>query len=305
MNRGAGRFAPSPSGDLHVGNLRTAILAWTWARRTGRRFVLRVEDIDRVRPGAADRQLADLAEIGLDWDGPVLWQSTRHAAHEAALSALDERGLLFECYCSRSDIRLASSAPHTPPGLYPGTCLDLDEGERARRRAELAAQGRRPALRLRAPAAEWTIHDELHGEVTAPVDHFVVRRGDGAPAYNLAVVVDDGFQGVDQVARADDLLREAPAQACLATLLGIPVPTYVHVPLAVSASGKRLAKRDGAVTLADLRGLGWSTADVVGWIGGSVGVPGARTAADIADALDVPALRALPQSPWVVEPPTT
>jgi glutamyl-tRNA synthetase len=300
---GAGRFAPSPSGDLHLGNLRTAILAWTWARRTGRRFVLRVEDIDRVRPGAAERQLADLAEIGLDWDGPVLVQSTRHQAHEDALDRLRRAGLLFECYCSRADVRRATAAPHTPPGHYPGTCLDLTEAERARRRAELAARGRAPALRLRAPVSEWTIHDELHGEVTAPVDHFVVRRGDGAPAYNLAVVVDDGFQRVDQVTRADDLLFEAPAQACLATLLGIPPPGYVHVPLAVGPAGARLAKRDGAVTLSDLRGLGWSAADAIGWIGRSLGVRGARTAADIAEALDVPALRALPLAPWVVVPP--
>jgi len=304
VSHGAGRFAPSPSGDLHVGNLRTAILAWTWARRTGRRFVLRIEDIDRVRPGAADRQLSDLAAIGLDWDGPVLLQSSRRAAHEAALDRLRDAGLVFECYCSRRDVRTATAAPHTPPGHYPGTCLNLSDAERERRRADLATQGRRPALRLRAPASRWTIHDELHGDVTGPVDHFVVRRGDGATAYNLAVVVDDGFQGVDQVTRADDLLFEAPAQACLASLLDLPVPAYVHVPLAVTSSGARLAKRDGPVTLSDLHALGWSTSDVVAWIGRSVGVEDARTAADVAAALDVAALRALPLTAWIVDPPS-
>ena len=302
---GAGRFAPTPSGDLHVGNLRTAILAWTWARRTGRRFVLRVEDLDRVQPGAAHRQLADLQAIGLDWDGPVLHQSTRRDAYARALRQLREAGWVFECFCSRSDIRRAASAPHTPPGHYPGTCLRLTAAEREARRADLAADGRAPALRLRAPVEQWTIHDEIHGDVTGPVDHVVLQRGDGTPAYNVAVVVDDGFQGIDQVTRADDLLSHAPAQACLADLLGLPQPTYVHVPLAVAPTGARLAKRDGAVTLADLQELGWSAEDVVEWIGRSLGVRGARSATDIADALDVPALRALPRTPWVVTPPTS
>lgn len=300
---GAGRFAPSPSGDLHVGNLRTAILAWVWARRTRRRFVLRIEDIDRVREGAAERQLSDLRALGLDWDGPVLVQSTRGAAHRAAVEDLRRRGLAFECYCSRRDVREASSAPHVPPGHYPGTCLHLDEAGRAAARARLAAQGRSPALRLRAPQATWTVHDEMRGDWTGPVDHVVIQRSDGAPAYNLAVVVDDGYQGVDQVVRGDDLLPQSPAQACLATLLGLPVPDYVHVPLALAASGARLAKRDGAVTLADLRGLGWEAGDVVEWIGSSLGVGHARTAADLLDALDVDRLRALPLEPWIVSPP--
>lgn len=300
---GAGRFAPSPTGDLHVGNLRTAILAWAWARRTGRRFLLRIEDIDRTRAGSAQRQIDDLAAIGLDWDGEVLVQTTRAAAHDEALRALASAGHLFECYCSRRDIREASSAPHVPPGHYPGTCRDLPEGERAARRAALEAAGRMPALRLRSPAPSWTVLDELHGEYTGPVDNFVVRRNDGAPAYNLAVVVDDAFQGVDQVVRGDDLLSQAPAQAALAHLLGAPQPVYAHVPLALSRDGARLAKRDGAVTLADLKALGRSAGDVIEWIGTSVGVAGARRAADILEALDLSALRALPLSPWVVTPP--
>lgn len=301
---GTGRFAPSPTGDLHLGNLRTAILSWVWARRTGRAFVLRLEDIDRVRSGSAERQIADLQAIGIDWDGEILVQSTRHEAHTAALDDLAAKGLLFECYCSRKDIREAASAPHVPPGHYPGTCLHLSEDERQAKRAELAAAHRLPALRLRAPASRWTVFDELHGEYTGPVDHFVVRRSDGVPAYNLAAVVDDGFQGVDQVVRGDDLLSQTPAQAALATLLGIPVPVYVHVPLALAPSGARLAKRDGAVTLEDLAALGWSPADVLEWIGHSLGVSGARTAADLLDALSMDRLRAMPLDPWVVTPPT-
>ena len=301
---GTGRFAPSPTGDLHLGNLRTAILSWVWARRTGRAFVLRLEDIDRVRSGSAERQIADLQAIGIDWDGEILVQSTRHEAHTAALDDLAAKGLLFECYCSRKDIREAASAPHVPPGHYPGTCLHLSEDERQAKRAELAAAHRLPALRLRAPTSRWTVFDELHGEYTGPVDHFVVRRSDGVPAYNLAAVVDDGFQGVDQVVRGDDLLSQAPAQAALATLLRIPVPVYVHVPLALAPSGARLAKRDGAVTLEDLAALGWSPADVLEWIGRSLGVSGARTAADLLNALDMDRLRAMPLDPWVVTPPT-
>ena len=298
-----GRFAPSPTGDFHLGNLRTAILAWAWARTTGRRFVLRIEDIDRERAGSAQRQIEDLAAIGIDWDGDPLIQTERADAHEAALASLAARGLIFECYCTRRDIREAASAPHVPPGHYPGTCLGLPEEERARKREELAALGREPALRLAAPSPEWTVFDELHGSYTGAVDHFVVRRADGVPAYNLAAVVDDAFQGVDQVVRGFDLLSQAPAQAQLAHLLGAPVPVYAHVPLALAPSGARLAKRDGAVTLADLRGLGWSTADVVAFIGASLGVPGARCAADIADALGISGLRSLPTDPWVVTPP--
>lgn len=304
MSVGAGRFAPSPTGDLHVGNLRTALLAWLWARKTGRRFVMRVEDIDRVRSGSTQRQLDDLVRIGLTWEGEALIQTTRADAHSSALSSLVEAGHAFECYCSRKDIREASSAPHVPAGHYPGTCLELSTAQREARRADLAAQGRIPALRLRAPAPEWTVIDELHGRWTGPVDHFVIRRNDGAPAYNLAVVVDDAFQGVDQVTRGDDLLSQAPAQAALASLLGLPEPTYVHVPLALSVSGTRLAKRDGAVTLSDLAALGWSTGDVIEWIGQSLGVPGARCAADLDQALTLADLRALPQAPWIVEPPS-
>ena len=177
-----GRFAPSPTGDFHLGNLRTAILAWAWARTTGRRFVLRIEDIDRERAGSAERQIEDLAAIGVDWDGEPLIQTARADAHEAALASLAARGLIFECYCTRRDIREAASAPHVPPGHYPGTCLTLSESEREAKRAALAAAGRAPALRLAAPSPEWTVFDELHGSYTGPVDHFVVRRADGVPA---------------------------------------------------------------------------------------------------------------------------
>lgn len=246
----AGRYAPSPSGDLHFGNLRTAVLAWACARSTGRRFVMRVEDIDTQRssPQFAHRQLEDLAQLGVDWD-EVIYQSDRFAAYEAALSRLE----VYECYCSRREIQEASRAPHAIPGQYPGTCRNLSDAARATRRAQLAAQGRVPALRLRAEVSEFCVHDLVYGDYTGQVDDFVLRRGGNAAqsrdwAYNLAVVVDDDFQGVDQVVRGVDLLPSAPRQAYLASLLGAIIPQYIHVPLVVNEQGVRLSKRDGAVT---------------------------------------------------------
>ena len=248
--RGAGRFAPSPSADLHIGNLRTAVLAWLFARSTDRRFLMRVDDLDdRTHADIAARQLGDLAAIGLTWDGPVEWQTEHPQRYDDAVATLAERGLLYECYCSRKDIQQAPRAPHAPQGAYPGTCRDLTDAERETRRREI---GRPPALRLRTDATVRTVHDLLHGEYTGIVDDFVVRRGDGVPAYNLAVVVDDAAQGVDQVVRGDDLLASSPRQAYLANLLAHPEPTYAHVALVLNGEGARLAKRDGAVTLAEI-----------------------------------------------------
>jgi glutamyl-tRNA synthetase len=267
----AGRFAPSPSADLHIGNLRTAVLAWLFARSTGRRFLVRVDDLDdRTFAEVGRRQLADLAAIGLTWD-LVEWQSAQPDRYSTAITELGDRGLLYECYCSRRDIAQAPRAPHAPQGAYPGTCRDLTDAERAARRAET---GRAPALRLRTDVITHTVHDLLHGEYTGIVDDFVVCRGDGVPAYNLAVVVDDAAQGVDQVVRGDDLLPSSPRQAYLARLLGHPEPTYAHVALALNEDGARLAKRDGAVTLAEIgveralaeisESLGWRAGDVEG-----------------------------------------
>ena len=265
----AGRFAPSPSADLHIGNLRTAVLAWLFARSTGRCFLIRVEDLDdRTHDDVAARQLADLAAIGVTCDEPPQWQSAHRERYDRVIAGLAERGLVYECFCSRREILEAPRAPHAPEGAYPGTCRDLSEAQRAERREA----GRPPALRLRAEAAEFTVTDLLHGSYTGAVDDFVLRRGDGVPAYNLAVVVDDAHSGVDQVVRGDDLLSSSPRQAYLAALLGYPQPVYAHVPLALNTEGKRLAKRDGAVTLAELgvprawalitESLGWSAADM-------------------------------------------
>ncbi|MGO1408585.1 MAG: tRNA glutamyl-Q(34) synthetase GluQRS [Brachybacterium sp.] len=298
--RGAGRYAPSPSGDLHLGNLRTAILAWALARRSDRAFHLRIEDLDRVREGAEQRQLEDLAALGLDWDGEVVRQSERGDAHEAAVQVLSTQGMVFECYCTRREILEAPSAPHAPPGAYPGTCRDLSPVARERGRQRMRELRREPALRLRPDVTSWQVRDLWAGEVTGAVDDLVLRRGDGVVAYNLAVVVDDAAAGVDQVVRADDLLSSSPRQAHLAHLLGLPEPGYAHVPLAVNGSGERLAKRDGAVTLRDRLERGESVAEVMGEIGESLGLPGCRTAADVLERWD-PA--SLSPRPWVLEPP--
>jgi glutamyl-tRNA synthetase len=296
----AGRYAPSPSGDLHLGNLRTAILAWVLARRSERAFRLRIEDLDRVQEGSEERQLEDLAMIGLDWDGDIMHQSARSDAYTEAIAGLEAVGRVYECYCTRREILEAPSAPHAPPGAYPGTCRNLTSEEREQGREKMRALHREPALRLRAEVGEWTVHDMFAGEVTGAVDDLVLRRGDGVVAYNLAVVVDDAAQGADQVVRADDLLSSAPRQAYLAHLLGVAAPEYAHVPLAVSPHGARLAKRDGAVTLRDRLERGEDVGDVVARIGDSLGVPGCRTAADVLARWEP---STLPREPWVVDLP--
>jgi glutamyl-tRNA synthetase len=256
-----GRFAPSPTGPLHLGNLRTALAAWLFARSAGSRFLVRVEDLDPVasRPEHEAGQLADLAALGLDWDPPVVRQSERRDRHEAALTALEAAGLTYPCYCTRREVREASAAPHVLPGSYPGTCRALTAGERRAR--EVA--GRPAALRLRADGERVTIVDRLAGPITRPSDDIVLRRNDGVPAYHVAVVVDDADQGVEEVVRGDDLLDATPSQAHLLDLLGLPRPAWAHVPLVLGADGQRLAKRHGAVTLTDLAALGIDPATVL------------------------------------------
>jgi glutamyl-tRNA synthetase len=281
-----GRFAPSPTGTLHLGNLRTALLAWLFARSQDARFLMRMEDLDtgRVRERFYDEQLHDLAALGLDWDGPVVRQSERLALYADAIQRLHANGLIYECWCTRAEIREAASAPHgdLPEGFYPGTCLRLTAAERAER----AATGRPPALRVRADAATVSFEDRLAGMVTGVVDDFVVRRNDGAYAYNLAVVVDDAEQGVGEVVRGADLLDTTPRQLWLGARLGLPAPRHAHVPLMLGPDGARLAKRHGAVTLADRAALGERPADVRALLAASVGLsaPGeAVTAADLVE----------------------
>jgi len=267
-----GRFAPSPTGPLHVGNLRTALLAWLFARSAAARFLVRVEDLDRsrVRTGIEEAQLADLRAIGLDWDGPVVRQSERMELYEEAVERLDAGGLLYPCYCTRKEIRAAVSAPHGIPAAdrYPGTCRDLTKTERAEREAD----GRPPALRVRAEGVRLAFEDRLLGHQEGETDDFVVRRNDGTPAYQLAVVVDDADQGIEEVVRGADLADSTPRQVLLYRLLGLPAPRYAHVPLVLGPDGQRLAKRHGAVTLGDRAAQGKGLEEVLAWMARSLGL---------------------------------
>jgi glutamyl-tRNA synthetase len=274
-----GRFAPSPTGTLHLGNLRTALLAWLFARSAGSGFLVRMEDLDagRVRPGLAEQQLADLAAIGLDWDGEVVFQSARGALYARALGALREAGRLYECFCTRAEIRAAVSAPHGPEAAYPGTCRSLTDEDRAARRAG----GRVPALRVRADAARVAFTDRLMGRQAGLVDDFVVQRNDGAVAYNLAVVVDDADQGVAEVVRGADLVDSTPRQLFLCGLLGLAAPAYAHVPLVLGPDGRRLAKRHGDVTLRSV-----APDAAVRWMARTLGLPPAASARELLDGFD-------------------
>lgn len=292
-----GRFAPTPSGPLHLGSLRTALLAWLFARSVGSRFLLRVEDLD-PRTSRRDHeacQLADLAAIGIEWDPPVVRQSERREAHEAAIGALEAAGLTFPCYCSRREVREASAAPHVLPGTYPGTCRELDTT--GRHRQERA--GRPAALRLRATGEAITIVDRLHGEVTRPTDDIVLRRNDGVPAYHVAVVVDDDDAGVEEVVRGDDLLEATPSQAHLADLLGRPRPTWAHVPLVLGPDDQRLAKRHGSVTLADLALDGIDPTAARGRMAVSLDLAQPGEPVTVADLLERFDPDRLPRGPWV------
>jgi glutamyl-tRNA synthetase len=289
-----GRFAPSPTGTLHAGNLRTALVAWLFARAQDARYLVRMEDLDtgRVRERFYDEQLHDLAAIGLDWDGPVVRQSERIALYESALQALRDRGLVYECWCTRAEIREAASAPHgdLPEGAYPGTCRELTAAERAEREA----RGRPPALRVRAGAARVAFEDRLAGHQEGVVDDFVVRRNDGAFAYNLAVVVDDGDQGIGEVVRGADLLDSTPRQLWLCDQLGIPAPRHAHVALMLGPDGARLAKRHGAVTLADRAAQGQDADDVRDELAASLDIGGRGehlTPAELVERFSATALR--------------
>jgi glutamyl-tRNA synthetase len=265
---------------------------------------MRVEDLDRsrVRPGIEERQLADLRAIGIDWDGPVLRQSERMGLYEEAVARLDDEGLLYPCYCTRKEIRAAVSAPHGIPAAdrYPGTCQELTGAERAER----AAAGRPPALRVRAGGARVAFEDRLLGHQEGETDDFVVRRNDGVPAYQLAVVVDDAAQGVGEVVRGADLVDSTPRQILLTRLLGLPVPRYAHVPLVLGPDGERLAKRHGAVTLEDLVARGDGPGDVLAWMARSLGLAGPGEKPAIEDLLARFDPDRLPREPTEWDPGT-
>ena len=247
-----GRFAPSPTGPLHLGSLVAAVGAWLFARASGGDFLVRIEDLDRARelPGASDEILRALALYDIESDTPVVYQSRRTRLYEAALTRLFAAGAVFDCSCSRADIARSASAPAASDvaeegPVYPGTCrAGLGLGRPAR------------SVRFRVPEGEIVFRDTVFGEqsqdVARAVGDFVVRRADGLFAYQLAVVVDDADQGVTQVVRGADLLSSTARQIALLRALGLPEPSYAHLPLVVNPEGAKLGKRDGALPLATL-----------------------------------------------------
>lgn len=298
-----GRFAPSPSGSLHLGNLRTALIAWLVTRQRNGRFVLRMEDLTTGRRASTEsEQIRDLELLGIDFDGELVRQSDRIESYVEYLDDLTHRGLTYECFCSRREIRDAGVAPHRPVGSYPGTCRDLDSDTIRRRTQDLAELGRRPALRLRADATTVTFRDRVHGEVTAEVDDFVLRRGDGLVAYNLAVVVDDAAVGVDHVVRGDDLVDSTPRQILLQRLLGLPTPEYIHVPLVLGPDHSRLSKRHGSVGLIEQIAAGATPGSVRAWMARTLGIATTAVTIEMEDLTGSFDIDRLPRAPVILDP---
>jgi glutamyl-Q tRNA(Asp) synthetase len=269
------RFAPSPTGFLHLGHAFSALFAWRRAREAGGRFLLRLEDIDptRCRPEFTASILEDLAWLGLDWDGEVRVQSQHLADYRAVLDALAARELLYPCFCTRADIQQSAAAPHTPDGapLYPGTCRALSASERETR----IAAGARFALRLDmrqalAATPALTFDETGEGTIACHPEQFgdvVLARKDAPASYHLCVTLDDALQGVTLVTRGLDLRPATDLHRLLQALMGWPAPTYAHHPLLTDAAGRRLAKRDHAATLRELRAQGHSPAEVRAFAG--------------------------------------
>ena len=260
-----GRFAPSPSGRMHLGNLWSCLLAWLAARSQGGRMVLRLEDLDpdRCTQDWCDQVMRDLEWLGLDWDNEPVYQSRRTDIYRTAFARLEERGLVYPCYCTRAE-RLAASAPHRSDGVavYDGRCRRLSPQERS----ELA-RTRRPAWRVEVPEETVSFTDRIQGPFSQNLAHecgdFILRRSDGVYAYQLAVVVDDAAMGVTQVVRGSDLLDSTPRQIWLQEELGLPHPEYGHVPLLLAPDGRRLAKRDRDQELGELQSR-YTASELVG-----------------------------------------
>lgn len=275
-----GRFAPSPSGRMHLGNAWSALLAWLSVRSRGGTMVLRLEDLDpdRCKRSFCDGVEEDLKWLGLDWDeggsagGDRYYQSNRSDLYAAALEQLREKGLLYPCYCTRGQLH-AANAPHRSDGevIYAGTCRNLTEEERRERE-----KTRRPALRIRVPEEKIQFTDRLQGvygeQLATDCGDFILRRSDGVFAYQLAVVVDDAWMGVTDVTRGSDLLSSTPRQIFLQRQLGYETPEYCHVPLLCAPDGRRLSKREADLTLAALRESGMKPETIVGRLACAAGL---------------------------------
>lgn len=293
-HRVVGRYAPSPTGDLHFGNLRTALLAWLYSRLQGGVFLLRVEDLDRSRtlPGSAEQILRDLQWLGLDWDGKVIFQSQRDALYQVALDDLQKQNLLYSCFCSRKDIRQSASAPHQNWGVYPGSCAALSAAQLDEKQSNKA-----PAVRIRVTDQKVTFNDECMGlqqqNLAQEVGDFVVKRADGLFAYQLAVVVDDLAQGVTHVVRGRDLIDSTARQIYLSNKLGATPLSYCHVPLMLDKQGKRMAKRNASLSAREWRNQGRSAEQLLGELAFSLGLLGNAqplTTGQLLDSMDFQSL---------------
>ncbi|SDE65988.1 tRNA glutamyl-Q(34) synthetase GluQRS [Sporomusa acidovorans] len=312
MTNGAirGRFAPSPTGEIHLGNAWTALLAWLQVRAAGGTMVLRIEDLDpdRSRPAYSEALIAEMKWLGLDWDeGPdsggkyaPYCQDERRGLYQAALERLDAAGLVYPCYCTRTE--LAASAPHAgeQERVYPGICRQrtIDPARRAKRR---------PALRLAVPPGEISFTD-LHAgwisqDISREVGDFVVRRSDGVHAYQLAVVVDDAAMQITHVLRGDDLLRSTPRQLLLYRLLGLKAPVFTHVPLLIDNQGYRLSKRQQALSIAALRSQGVKPEAIIGYLAWKAGLLDQYQPVKAAELVGSFALARMPSGPVVVDCP--
>lgn len=267
------RFAPSPTGRMHAGNIYASLVAWLLAKASGGEVVLRIEDLDRERSKQRfiDQVQRDYEKLGLTWDRGPYFQHNRDDAYAEAFESLREQGLLYECFCTRADLH-AASAPHRGEKLvYPGTCRNLTEEQRREKR-----RVRKSAIRLRVPDERIGLDDLVQGryvqELADECGDFIVRRSDGEFAYQLAVVVDDAAQGVNCIARGVDLLCSTPQQLYLQQLLGYPHPRYAHVPLLVAREGRRLSKRDHDAALDTLLATYETPAGVIGHIAGVTGL---------------------------------
>lgn len=270
-----GRFAPTPSGRLHLGNLMCAMISWLSARAQGGKILLRIEDLDAARcpfMGENTRYLLDdLAWMGMDFDGEVLWQSHRTEIYDTYFEKLEREGLIYPCYCSRAELH-AATAPHRSDGApkYDRKCLRLLA------KGALPPAGRKPAFRVRVPDAEYGFHDLLQGEYRENLERdcsdFVVRRSDGVYAYQLAVVVDDGLSEVSEIVRGNDLLNSTPRQMFLQEKFGFSHPVYYHIPLLTDANGRRLSKREGDGCMENVRAAYKDARPVIGALAKALGL---------------------------------
>ena len=298
--KNVGRLAPSPTGALHLGNVRTFMVAWLRARAQGGKVVFRMEDLDhpRDKPGAAEQAVSDLRWLGFDWDEEFV-QSRRREHYRAAIEKLHAAGLAYPCVCSRKDVEHAQSAPHAGEQLrYPGTCRDRFATWAA------AAAVHPPCWRFRVAAGTVVRFDDVFAgpyeqDVAETLGDFPLARDASGAGYTLAVVVDDAAMGVTEVVRGDDLLPATPAQILVQRALGLPTPAYCHVPLVVGPDGRRLAKRHGDTRIATYRAEGVSPEAIIGRLAASCGW-GDGSPVRLAELVDRFSLDTIPRAPMVI-----